>query len=83
MMMMMMTSMMVITISAGATAQHVTPLVNSCSSLLLRHTERHNNDEDGDGDDEINYCDNNFCRGANAQLVTLLINFFLTFPSTH
>ena len=67
----------------GTVALLGTLLVNSCSSLLLRHTERHNNDEDGDGDDEINYCDNNFCRGANAQLVTLLINFFLTFPSTH
>ena len=33
----------------GTVALLGTPLVNSCFSLLLRHTERHNNDEDDDG----------------------------------
>ena len=50
--------------------------VSHFSFATLRDND---NDEDGDGDDEINYCDNNFCRGANAQLATLLINFFSRF----
>ena len=33
----------------GTVALLGTLLVNSCFSLLLRHTERQNNDEDGDG----------------------------------
>ena len=36
----------------GTVALLGTLLVNSCFSLLLRHTERHNNDEDGDCDDD-------------------------------
>ena len=47
--------------------------------LLVVDDDGDQDDDDDDGDDEINYCDNNFCTGANAKLATLLIIFFSHF----